>query len=140
MTAIAALQCVERGLLVLDDDIATILPEWKDRNLLLGFEQSTGAPILEKIDDKISLRMLLTHSSGLGYAFIDEEFAQFVEYKVKQGWKVESQLLVRSAFSIKVLLRSHSLFIVPRRARSFTFQAWDFLEVWHWHRLGWKDG
>ena len=95
MTAIAALQCVEKGLLALDDDISTVLSEWQDRDLLLGFDPSTNEPLLEKIEDKISLRMLLTHSSGLGYAFIDAEFAQYIKYKIERGWNIESELLVR---------------------------------------------
>lgn len=95
MTAIVALQCVEKGLLSLDDDISRVLPEWKEREILLGFDDTTGEPLLEKTDEKMSLRMLLTHSSGLGYAFMNDDFAKYIKYKVERGWKVESQLLVR---------------------------------------------
>ncbi|KAI1373876.1 putative D-aminoacylase, partial [Hypoxylon crocopeplum] len=93
MTAIAALQCVEKGLLSLDEDISTVLPEWKEREVLLGFDEATGSPLLEKVEGKISLRMLLTHSSGLGYAFIDPEFARYIKYKTERGWELESELL-----------------------------------------------
>ncbi|XXH00716.1 hypothetical protein Hte_007066 [Hypoxylon texense] len=93
MTGIAALQCVEKGLLTLDDDISTVLPEWKEREVLLGFDEVTGAPLLEKAQGKLSLRMLLTHSSGLGYAFMEPELARYIKYKVERGWVVESELL-----------------------------------------------
>lgn len=97
MTAIAALQCVEKGLLTLDDDISEVLPEWKDkedaRTILRGFDEATGVPQLEATQANISLRMLLTHSSGLGYAFISEPMAKYIKYKVANGWKLESELL-----------------------------------------------
>lgn len=67
---IAALQCVERGLLKLDDDVTPILSELKDFQILKGFEtDSEGAdkPIYVKNTKTITLRHLLTHSSGLGY-------------------------------------------------------------------------
>lgn len=95
MTAIAALQCVEKGLLNLDDDISTVLPEWKEREVLLGFDEATGSPLLEKAEGKISLRMLLTHSSGLGYTFMEPQLARYIKYKTERGWKIESELLVR---------------------------------------------
>ncbi|KAL1898908.1 hypothetical protein Sste5346_003319 [Sporothrix stenoceras] len=95
MTAIAALQCVEKGLLTLDDDISTVLPEWKkeDRTILRGFDEATGAPKLEAAQGKVSLRTLLTHSSGLGYAFMNESMHKYIKYKVANGWKIESELL-----------------------------------------------
>ncbi|OIW30087.1 putative D-aminoacylase, partial [Coniochaeta ligniaria NRRL 30616] len=93
MTAIAALQCVERGLLSLDDDISTVLPEWKEREILRGFDETTGEPILNKTEGKISLRMLLTHSSGLGYAMIDPDFAKYIKYRVQRGLKIRSEWL-----------------------------------------------
>jgi CubicO group peptidase (beta-lactamase class C family) len=39
ITSIAVMQCVERGLLDLDADISSILPEWKDPQILTGFDE-----------------------------------------------------------------------------------------------------
>ena len=33
------MKCVEEGLLDLDADISTILPEWKDPKILVGFSE-----------------------------------------------------------------------------------------------------
>ncbi|CAK7214958.1 hypothetical protein SCUCBS95973_002313 [Sporothrix curviconia] len=94
MTAVAALQCVEKGLLSLDADIGEKLPEWNDeRNILRGFDEATGAPLLEPTTGKITLRMLLAHSSGLSYAFMNEPLARYIKYKVAHGWQIESELL-----------------------------------------------
>lgn len=79
MTAIASLQCVERGLLNLDEDVTSILPEWKNPKILVGFEDS-GKPILKDAENKITLRLLLAHQSGLGYAFAQPELARYCKY------------------------------------------------------------
>ncbi|ERT03317.1 hypothetical protein HMPREF1624_01628 [Sporothrix schenckii ATCC 58251] len=91
MTAIAALQCVEKGLLMLDDDISLVLPEWKEaRNILRGFDDATGAPLLEPTTGPITLRMLLTQCSGLAYAFMNESFQKYIKYQVACGWKPDA--------------------------------------------------
>lgn len=57
MTSIAALQCVERGLLNLDGDAADILPELKGISIISGFDDA-GKPILKKAEKIITLRYM----------------------------------------------------------------------------------
>ncbi|KAI1430921.1 beta-lactamase/transpeptidase-like protein [Xylaria sp. CBS 124048] len=66
VTAVAVLQCCERGLLRLDEPIYDILPEFKDIAVLKGFNED-GSPCLEKHTKTITLRHLLNHSSGIAY-------------------------------------------------------------------------
>lgn len=66
ITSIAAMQCVERGLLSLDAGVYEILPELKDRDIVTGFKKD-GAPILVPHKKTITLRHLLNHSSGVAY-------------------------------------------------------------------------
>ena len=61
VTSIAAMQCVENGLIGLDDDLSEIMPEMTDIPIL-----SNGKLIEPK--NKITLRHLLTHTSGFGYS------------------------------------------------------------------------
>lgn len=75
VTSVAALQCVERGLLRLDDDAETLLPELREARVLTGFD-ADGKPILVRRREVITLRRLLTHSSGFGYGFMDEKLAR----------------------------------------------------------------
>jgi CubicO group peptidase (beta-lactamase class C family) len=56
MTAIAALQCVERNQIGLDDDVSVVLTELKEPDILTGFEETTDKPILKKAHVKITLR------------------------------------------------------------------------------------
>lgn len=69
-TTIAALQCVERGLFSLDStaDIERLLPEWATPEVL-SFDEG-GSPVLVPAKEKITLRRLLNHTSGLSYDFM----------------------------------------------------------------------
>lgn len=66
LTAISALQCVTKGLLKLDEDIGTVLPEFIDIQLLTGFDEE-GQAQLQAVTTKPTLRHLLSHTSGLVY-------------------------------------------------------------------------
>ena len=70
MTAIAALQCVDRGQFTLDEDVTRLLPELKDIEILKGFEEGTETPILVKSTKKITLRYAppSNFNPGLFYA------------------------------------------------------------------------
>jgi CubicO group peptidase (beta-lactamase class C family) len=78
VTALSALQCVERGLFSLDDaaDIDRLLPEWKTLDVLTGFSED-GKPLLQPAKEKITLRQLLTHTSGIAYDFMNPTLTQW---------------------------------------------------------------
>jgi methyl acetate hydrolase len=63
LTSVAAMQLVERGALFLDRPIGAIVPELRSPRILLGFD-ADGAPRLRKAERAITLRHLLTHTSG----------------------------------------------------------------------------
>ena len=67
LTTVSAMQCVEKELFTLDEDVSRILPEWKEPDIVTGFDEKSGEPLLKKSTKPITLRHLLTHSSGLGY-------------------------------------------------------------------------
>lgn len=56
ITAIAALQCVERRQFTLDEDVTRLLPELKNTEILKGFEEGSEKPILLQSTKKITLR------------------------------------------------------------------------------------
>ncbi len=66
ITTAAALQLVEAGKLRLDDPVARWLPGLAAPKVLAGFA-ADGAPVLDDAGAPITLRHLLTHTSGLGY-------------------------------------------------------------------------
>ncbi|KZP25191.1 beta-lactamase/transpeptidase-like protein [Athelia psychrophila] len=71
LTTLACFQCIERGLFSLDspDDIARLLPELAAPQILTGFD-ATG-PVTVPAKNRITLRQLLTHTSGMTYEFMD---------------------------------------------------------------------
>ena len=101
MTSISALQCVERGQIGLDDDVSTVLTEFKDIQILTGFKDETEEPIFKKAENKITLRyvfcapelatfpntmsQLLTHSSGLGYETLNPLLTQWHKSRGKEA-------------------------------------------------------
>jgi len=71
ITSVAALQLVERGEIGLDDDLSTLLPEMSEIPIL-----SNGQ--LTEPKNPITLRHLLTHTSGFGYGCCtDFELSKF---------------------------------------------------------------
>lgn len=73
VTAVAALQCVERGLIGLDGSTADHLPELSDQQLIYLENQTGQEPrvAFKPRSNPITLRHLLTHTSGLGMEHMD---------------------------------------------------------------------
>ncbi|KAE9376349.1 beta-lactamase/transpeptidase-like protein [Stipitochalara longipes BDJ] len=80
VTSIAALQSVDRGHFTIDEDVTRILPEWKDVQILKGFSDETGEPILIPAKNKITLRHLLSHTSGIGYDIFYPPLIRYRQY------------------------------------------------------------
>ena len=77
ITALAALQLVERGKLSLDGPIAERLPALGAARVLDGFADD-GTPRLRAPRRAITLRDLLTHTSGLAYDFCSADLTRYL--------------------------------------------------------------
>lgn len=79
VTATACMQLVERGKLQLDDPVGKLMPELASPKVLEGFDAS-GAPKLRPARRPITLRHLLTHTSGLTYSNWSDKLPQYEEF------------------------------------------------------------
>ncbi|MCL8024316.1 serine hydrolase domain-containing protein [Nocardioides bruguierae] len=71
----AALQQVEKGLLDLDAPVTDYCPEFKEVQVLEGWDGDT--PVLVEPRTPATVRHLVTHTSGLGYWFWSEDLVRF---------------------------------------------------------------
>jgi methyl acetate hydrolase len=78
ITAACAMQLVERGKLSLDADITGVLPELAHLQVLEGFDPD-GAPRLRPAKRAITLRHLLTHTSGYAYDMWNADIVRYLE-------------------------------------------------------------
>ena len=69
VTSVAAMQLFEEGRFALDDPAGKYLPELANLKVFETFDARTGAYTLRTARKTITIRHLLTHTSGLGYNF-----------------------------------------------------------------------
>ncbi|PHN03958.1 serine hydrolase domain-containing protein [Flavilitoribacter nigricans] len=71
ITSTAVMMLWEEGKFQLDDPISKYIPEFKDAQVLTGFRYQDTTFNSEPARRPITIRHLLTHTSGLGYGVID---------------------------------------------------------------------
>ncbi|KAK0617639.1 beta-lactamase/transpeptidase-like protein [Immersiella caudata] len=96
VTIAGVMALVERGVVGLDDDMRTVVPELGALQILKGFTDD-GKPTLEDNDRAITLRHLLTHGLGMGTDNADPDLmrwstaigrnASCLDYTL-EGWTV----------------------------------------------------
>ncbi len=87
LTAVAILQLYERKLLSLDDKVSKYIPEFKNPYVLINVLPDSGFTS-KPASGEITIRQLLTHTSGLGYGFQDERYnALVIKNNISEGFE-----------------------------------------------------
>ena len=84
VTSTAVMMLWEQGLFQLDDPISKFIPEFKDPRVLKSYDDTDGSYTTEPAKSEISIRHLLTHTSGIGYGIIDSD-ERFKKIYAKAG-------------------------------------------------------
>jgi CubicO group peptidase (beta-lactamase class C family) len=81
ITSTAVMMLWEEGKFRLDDPISKYIPAFKNPQVLASFKYADTSYTSVAADNEITIRHLLTHTSGLGYGVIDgdERFAMLYE-------------------------------------------------------------
>jgi methyl acetate hydrolase len=77
IASVAALQLIEQGSLELEQPVADVLPAFGELQVLEGFDGETAR--LRPPARQATIRHLLTHTSGLGYAFVNADLLRYYQ-------------------------------------------------------------
>jgi CubicO group peptidase (beta-lactamase class C family) len=91
ITSAAIMILVDEGKLKLDDEVAKYLPKWKDPVVISKFNEADASFETRPAKRAITIRHLLTHTSGIGYGFSSPMLAKIME-KTKKN-ELDSPLL-----------------------------------------------
>ena len=79
VTSAAIMMLVDEGKLKVDDDVAKYLPKWKDPVVISKFNEADATYETRPAKRPITIRHLLTHTSGIGYGFSSPMLAKIIE-------------------------------------------------------------
>jgi len=82
VTSVAAMQLVETGKLRLDDAVSKYLPGFDHLQVISAFNAKDGTYETRPAKRPMTIRHLLTHTSGIGYGF-----SNFVEHRLTEATK-----------------------------------------------------
>ncbi|MBT4846721.1 MAG: beta-lactamase family protein, partial [Planctomycetaceae bacterium] len=86
ITSVAIMILLERGLFLLDDPLEKYLPEFTNMRVLSGKRDDKGNAKTRKSKTSITIRHLLTHTSGIGYSFTHPKLGEFYRAADIRDW------------------------------------------------------
>ncbi len=106
ITSLAVMMLWEEGKFVLDEPVSKYIPEFKDSKVLVTFNEKDSSYTAEPAKSEITIRQLLTHSSGIDYASIGtrELKAIYAKAQVPSGIGISNTSVVL-ADKIKALAK-----------------------------------
>ncbi|KAG7143150.1 ML-236A carboxylate methylbutanoyltransferase mlcH like protein [Verticillium longisporum] len=138
VTTVAVMQCVEKGLLDLDADVSKILPEWENPQILTGFDEN-DVPFLRPSEKAITLRHLLTHSSGMTYTFMEPLLTRYAQLPTVEPRNPHSVVERVTSMRLGDFMKRHIFDPVSTKDITFHMETREDLQprlVNQWERHG----
>jgi CubicO group peptidase (beta-lactamase class C family) len=79
VTSVAIMMLVDEGKLRLDDEVAKYLPKYKNPLVISKFNDADGSYETRPAKRPITIRHLLTHTSGIGYGFASPTLTKIMQ-------------------------------------------------------------
>ena len=79
VTSAAIMMLVDEGRLTLDDEVAKYLPKYKDPIVISKYNEADASYETRPAKRPITIRHLLTHTSGLGYGFASPKLTKIMQ-------------------------------------------------------------
>src|SRR6185436_11186775 len=76
VTSVAIMMLAEQGKLKLDDPVSKYLPGFDRPQVITRFNEADGTYETQPAKRAMTIRHLLTHTSGIGYAFSNAIYAK----------------------------------------------------------------
>jgi len=87
VTSVAAMILVEQGKLSLDDPVSKYLPGFDNLQVITGFNEADGTYESHPAKTVMTVRHLMTHTSGIGYGFSSPILARLQQGNNKLEWE-----------------------------------------------------
>ena len=88
ITSVAIMMLVDQGRLRLDDPVSKYLAAFKDLRVITTFNAADGTYETRPAKRPMTIRHLLTHTSGIGYAFSSPIVTRLLEGKETEEWEL----------------------------------------------------
>lgn len=88
VTSVAIMQLHERGRLGLDDPVSAFLPGFDELEVLTSIDLATGAYETKPAAAVMTVRHLLSHTSGIGYGFCNSTVARLQQGTQTPEWQL----------------------------------------------------
>ena len=120
ITATAVMMLWEEGKFKLDDEISKYIPEFKEAQILETFNDADSTYTTKAAENQITIRDLLTHTSGIGYGMIDGD-ERFRKIYAKAG-------IIDAFTSDKVLLSNNIKKLAKLPLHHEPGESWTYSE------------
>ena len=88
VTSVAIMMLLDHGKLTLDDPVSRHLPGFDNLQVITRFNEADGTYETRPAARAMTVRHLLTHTSGIGYAFSSPIVARLLQDTKKSEWEI----------------------------------------------------